>query len=685
MRCRTVYTILRKELLETLRDKKTLIAMIGLPVVLYPLLIIVVGQVAIMQVSKVDEAESVVAVMGDDTGKVIGWLEEIDKIKVAEPEDPETELLDGELDAIVVVEGDVSRVVAGQGAVTITIEHDFTETSSREALRRVRRGLRDRNDALLDERLEVAGIEKDFVKPIVIEEEDVAPSEKTTGSLLGLILPYILIITIAIGAFYPAVDLTAGEKERGTFETLLATPTSKTEIVWGKFLTVVCISMISGLLNLGSMIGSLLFLWSQVTSDPQFDASKIDLNLFNVSPVSVVLILIVLVPLAFLICSVMMSVALLAKDFKEAQNFLTPVLIVIVIPGVLTSLPGSELSSVTVFIPIANVSLLFKDLLVQKGSLQEFFTVLISTSGYAIMSLVFAVWLFQREDVILAEDKGIPLAVRRSNFVPRTEPTLGMSLMLFSLALLLTFYIGIYVQGRDMISGLFITEWCLLLLPTVGILWYTRVDLLNSLNIKLGSLWSYLAAPMLAIAVYIIVIQVSLWQETIMPMPPEMAEEMKGKLGYDGTTRGLIVLLLAVAVSPAVCEEILFRGAVLSGFRNRLSPFMTIMVVSVLFGVMHMDIYRFSLTTVLGIAMTYLVLRSGSIFPGMLFHFLVNGFTILSTTDNIPASVLERIPDIEEGTSRIPFSFALTAAVLLIAGVAIIETVGRDKRRQATN
>ena len=675
MNLRTVRTILCKELVETLRDKRTLIAMIGIPILLYPLLIVVVTQVALLTHSELGRMESKVAVAGDADQTVRTWIESMPKMRVVESADPHADLLAGRLDAVVLATNDTPAALADKASAKIRVEYDATEMASSEAMDRIRKGLREEGDRLLAERLKAKGLPDEFARPLEVRQVNVAPPEKTTGSILGRILPMLMIVMLGVGAFYPAIDLTAGEKERGTFETLLSTPTSKVEIVCGKFLAVFVLSLITGLLNLGSMTVSLMFQLSQASSQLNGGAGGFSIAQVQITPGAVAIIFLTLIPLAFFICSMMMSIALLARNFKEAQNLVTPFYILIMLPGVVAALPGVELTSRTMFIPIANVSLLFKDLLIGKSGLEAVFAVIFTTAMYAVLSLVAAVWLFQREEVILAEEKGLPVTLRRSAFAPRKTPTAGMSLMLFALVVLLALYIGAYVQSREILSGLVITQWCVILLPPVLILWYVRVDLVESLNLRRPPPAALAAAVLMAAATVVLAAQVKVWQNQILPMPRELEEQLEKLLRYDGTPRGLVVLLLVVAVTPAICEEVLFRGVILSGLRTRLSVATSVVVVGALFGLFHMSVYLIVPTGLMGMAITYVVLRSRSIYVGMLFHFLNNAVAVFSMTPSIQAFLEEANVD---KTGFPPWLLA-TALVVLVAGIVLLEIACRPK------
>ena len=669
MNTRVVLTIVRKELLETLRDKRTLIAMIGIPLVLYPALFLIVTQVITLQQAKMEEKPSRVALVEPAAPVLREWLSGLEKIELVSAADPRAAIQAGEIDAAIVPEDDLSRSLTHEGSATIRIAYDGTEPESRKALERIRQGLGAERDKLLKRRLEKAGLSEAFIKPLVLKSENIASVEKKTGSFLAGILPMLVIVMVGVGAFYPAVDVTAGEKERGTFETLLSTPTSKLEIVTGKFITVFCLSMFTGLLNLASMTLSLTFQLAQLTS-AQGE------NLFSLSHVSFLdfaLIFAALIPLAFFICGVMMSIAIFARDFKEAQNFVTPFYILILLPGIVTSMPGVELSTATQFVPIANVALLFKAILTAKAGGEAYIAVFICTSVYALLALVLAAWLFQSEQVILSEEKGFPLSLRRDDFEPRDTPTIGMSLMIFALFVLILYYPASYVQGREIISGLLITQWILFLAPILLLLWYTRINLRKALSWRAPPLLSLIGGPVLAIGGFVLVIQFGIWQSKVLPESEALKRMTQELFSVDGRARSLWLLLLAVAVSPAVCEEVVFRGAILSGVRSKLSFWGSVVLVGVLFGLFHVSVYRILPTAVLGMTLTYAVLRSGSIFTSMLMHFVNNTLGVLIATEHLPQRMLESLNRSETEGTNLPGWLLLSACGAVVIGVGLIE------------
>jgi sodium transport system permease protein len=667
MRLSIALTIFRKELLDTLRDKRTLLMMIGIPVLLYPGMLLVSMQAAIVHKAKLDTAVMRVALQSVEEGMLRDWLRDEEKLEIVETEHPEEALAAGDVEVVLKVEGPIMEVLEKDASLPVEILYDGAEFRSNRAQSRVRDALVHARDRLQKERLETAGLDKAYITPLQIKSTDAAPDEKTTGTMLGLLLPVMMIITIALGAFYPAVDLTAGEKERGTFESLLSTSATKLEIVTGKFVTVFLLAMVTGLLNLASMALSSFFLVGQLT--------ELNANAgfsFTLPIHAVFVVLIVIAPLAFLISAIMMCSAIFARSFKEAQNYLTPVFMIIIAPAVVAGFPGVELTTFTQFAPIANVVLLFRDLMIGKAGLEAVFAVFFSSTLYALLALVFAAWLFQREEVVLSEESGIPLTFRRSDIDAGSALSPALALSWFSLQVVALFYLGSLVQQRHLIGGLLITEWGLILAPTLALLWFFRVDLKRGLNF-LPCKWNHLLGAVFAGAGgFLLVIQVGFWQNSVLPAPEGLAEAMEKLFQYDGSRSGFLLLFFAISISPAICEEVLFRGAILTGLRQRLSPIAAILLVGCLFGLFHISIYRIVPTGLLGILLTYVAVRSGSIYPGILLHALINGTAVCIATGHFPGMPSEA--DLEHlETTGLPASWLMLGFAALALGIAFME------------
>ncbi len=673
MNFRIANTIFKKEMLDTMRDKRTLIMMIGVPMLLYPLLLIVGLQGLLIQNASLDKKISRVALQTSEPDTVRTWLADVEKIEIVEVPDPATALEQGELEAIVFIDGPAASLLGEGKSVNVEVRFDSTEFESMDAAGRLRDGLDKDAESMLEVRLKSMGLEADYIEPLKIERKDVSPPAKTTGNALGTVLPILMVVMLAVGAFYPAVDVTAGEKERGTFETLLSTPASKLEIVAGKFLTVFLLAMAAGLLNLASMAATFAFMASQVQQNVD---TVIPFEL-KFPPSAILVIFLIMIPLAFFISALMMAIAVFARSFKEAQNYVTPFLIVITMPALFAAMPGVKLNAMTQFIPVANAILLFRDMMTGKAGLLDAFPVFLSTAAFAALSLLFAAWLFQREEVILSEEKGFPLTWRRSEFRPRQTLTASMAMGLFTVLLIVLFTLGSTVQSWHLLPGLLITEWLLLLAPILFLLGYGKVNFRAALNLRRLPWWGFLGSLSIGFFSIVLVIQLSYLFNKVLPMPKEIQEAMGQLFSSDGSISQLLFLLFVAAVSPAICEEVLFRGAILSGLRQRMGVWPSIILVGVLFGLFHLDVFRIPPIAVLGMVLTYLTVRTGSIYAAMLVHLMNNSFAILLTTDRLPAGVgqILRLEHFE--ANGLPRPVLVVASLGFIASVAFFEYAAR--------
>ncbi len=658
------------------RDKRTLFMMVGIPVLLYPAMLLVGSQAVLVHEKSMESSPvrvCLAAVGSGDTEVMKSWVADIKNVEIVDSPHPKEDLAAGKLDVVAVARLELLDTIDAGYTLPVDLLYDKTEPRSVEAVGRVEDALDDLNRREQTRRLEKAAINLEYINPLELKRVDLAPKEKTSGTILGMIMPMMLVIVMGLGAFYPAVDLTAGEKERGTFETLLSTPASKMEIVTGKFLTVFTMAMLTALLNLASMGATFFVLFAQISSGK---AGEFTLMLDDPWRVAA-MVLLITVPLALLLSALMMSVAVFAKSFREAQNYLTPVFMLIMLPAMLAGAPGMHLSASVQFVPIDNTVLLFKDAMTGQATWEGVFAVFVSTAAFALLALVFAARVFEREDVILSESPGMPLSLRRSDYTPRTVPTPAFALTLFVAVMLLIFYVGAWAQGRSPLWGLALTEWGLILLPTLGALWYARVDLRETLRLRALSRMQGVGAVFMGVSMLVLVLGFSSVHEQFLPVPDSMKEGFAGFFRGADTFFGMIWILLVMAVSPAICEEALFRGALLSGLRARMRPIPALLAVSVLFGVFHLSIYRFAPTALLGLGITYAVWRTGSLWAGVIIHFINNGLAMLLGTEKLPDAVTNLLASSGDDAGGLSTTAIAVAFAVLLLGIILIEASSR--------
>ena len=245
----------------------------------------------------------------------------------------------------------------------------------------------------LDVRLEDRGLRPGFARPLVIEDANIASASRQVQAGVGGFLPYMLFIFAFMGAFYPALDLTAGEKERYTLETLLLSPVSRMDIAAGKFVVTFVAAIVAAVL----FTASLYFTFTKGVL-PQDLAKGFDIQF---EPLALLLTTSLLIPIAALIAAVVLGVALCGRSFKEAQNYVTPLQFVLFLPSLAAILPDLETETYQAWIPLVNVSMLMKELM--KGNyLWDFYWITLGSMLLLTLLVLWgASWLFRRESVLM--------------------------------------------------------------------------------------------------------------------------------------------------------------------------------------------------------------------------------------------------------------------------------------------
>ncbi len=398
MNLRSIGIVYRKEMLDSLRDRRTLISMVVVPVLVVPGIIFLMGFATLKMVGKArEETPKVMVLGGEDSPGLLASLREWKEVKLV-PASPDytNQISDKQIRAAVRVPPDFDAALAEGRPGTVEIyvyEGEMKSSFASEALQRFFRKLREET---VRERIEKHNLPESILEPFKIERKNVAPPKKVTGNLLGGILPYMVILLCLIGAMYPAMDLTAGEKERGTMETLLSSPVPRTHLVLGKFLTVLSTSVATAVLSLAAMTATLWIAKGMVSGMGDGKGSE----MLAVDLASILMVFAMVLPVAVLFAGAELAVALFAKSFKEAQTYLSPLMFLVILPAMFSMTPGIELNFKLSLIPILNTSLVSREIM--SGTYHWHYIALIffSSCAYAAAALGVAVKLFQREDVI---------------------------------------------------------------------------------------------------------------------------------------------------------------------------------------------------------------------------------------------------------------------------------------------
>jgi sodium transport system permease protein len=407
MKGRTVMAVFGKELKDALRDRRTLISTIVIPTLVIPLLTFGTLGLGSKIVSKARGAKPIVMLVGgEDAPQVAAALAKSDRFTIVGVRgDYRQQIVDKKLGAALLLPDDFSALLQRGEAPRAGILHYEGELKSGFAADELERFLRDFREQHVRAALEGRGLQARVLRPFEIARQNVAPPEKVGGNLVGGFVPYLIIILCFTGAMYPAIDLTAGEKERGTLETLLCSPASRAELVFGKFLLVLVSSLSAMAMSLISMGGTAIVMGTILSRGAREQAMAAGEQAAAVSapfidPLGLLGVLVLVLPVAVLFSAVEFTVALFARSSKEAQSYLGPMMLVVLLPAILGMLPGIDLNAPLAFVPLLNLSLVCREMLSGVWHWGYIAIIFSSTCVYAAMALALAVRMFNREDVI---------------------------------------------------------------------------------------------------------------------------------------------------------------------------------------------------------------------------------------------------------------------------------------------
>ena len=549
---------------------------------------------------------------------------------------------------VVVPEGFASSIAQLKSEATVTdagtaktlaplqIIRNSADDKSVVAFSRVENALSRWESALRARIFRDADLRSDLQHPARIKWVELARGEEMAANVWSKLFPAMIVIMALTGAFYPAIDLGAGEKERGTMETLLISPASRVELVLGKFATILIFSIGTAVMNLASMglTGSHM-------------ASTIGGTMTNVvsldfpSLSSLIWLGVLLVPLAALFSALCLALATFAKSTKEGQYYLTPLLMVIMGMTMFSLSPAVEITPLYSVIPVINVALLLKGLLLstsQSGDLLAYAVpVLISSIGYSILALWWAIDLYNSEGVLFREAEKFSVKNWLTNLSRDKEPVPAPAEagFCFVIILLLQFiamkYLRPDLSGPDQEAGLaimrvtVIQQLTMIACPAIFMGIMLTTSLRASFRLRMPSAGSMLMGIGLAFLAHPLSIETCSFMvdQGILPPPPMEGLSRINEL-LKSASLSPWLLITVFAVTPAICEEIAFRGFILSGLARGGRLGIAIIVSSFMFGIVHMIPQQAFNAGMLGLILGLLAVHSRSLFPAIAFHLCNN-------------------------------------------------------------
>jgi sodium transport system permease protein len=395
-----MWTVYFKEMLELLRDKKTFIFTILVPIVAMPLIFAGLGYLTSSMFKKSEHAELTYTVFGKENAPMLSARFAREKgfreVTLADPAAIKPAIDADLITFALVIPPRFEQDVEAHRQVGVALHYnnavalDLTKKRVNAVIEAHNAALRE--DALTAMKMSRAEL-RFALNPIKLQEISTAGNRERMGAVVGGFLPYILLMVCLMAAMYPAIDLGAGEKERGTLETLLLAPIPRTQIVLAKFLVLFTVGLFSALLMVASM-GLLLAVFANRLE------GGLALMMRTIGFGDLAMVALMLMPTAAIFASILLSISIYAKSYKEATGMVSPLMMLVIVPIAVAMLPGVELNWFWSMVPLTNVSLAMKELVKGTMDYRMFAAILLSTTLIAAALLAWCRWWFNREEVL---------------------------------------------------------------------------------------------------------------------------------------------------------------------------------------------------------------------------------------------------------------------------------------------
>lgn len=635
----SIAAIFRNEVRMLLRDRRTIITSVLLPLLLLPILLLSVSVTEKKREQRLHSATYRYAVTGPNTSAFETWLARAAALtnqsqhtfeRVSVP-DPAAAFARGDLEFLAETAPDPQPPTELQEPpltppssppkIQLAFRADREESAAgahrmRERLESVRLQERDRL-------LEAAGFGIKPAEAARVDTVNVAPKSRVAGLTLGRLLPLLILLFMFTGGAVVATDLIAGEKERGTLETLLTSAARLPEIAAAKLLVIFAVGLtICAIqtLNLLVYVG-----FSLIPVPAGFAAA--------VPPHVAGLLLFLFLPIAALVAGMLLLTSGYARTYKEAQFYFLPVFLLGLLPGLAPLLPGIPLRSAIVLVPMANLAVATKEVLVG-----TFDWPLIGLSW--IITLAAAGWTVRATVRLLSQERLVTAAEidateRQGGLALFERHVLGCFALLWAVLVLVNNYLGaadIRVQITVNLVVLFGGATALLLRRY-------RLNPLQALALRAPKPMVWPAVILLAPCGMLTGTGLFRLADRFLPVPPEMVRAFSEALLPPDIS--LLQILFFLAILPGVIEELTFRGLLLHGLHRRLHPAALVVVVGLVFGVFHVALFRVLPTAWLGMVFALVTLLTGSVFPAMLAHLLNNALGLWAARNEWPLGELD--------------------------------------------
>lgn len=393
MRIHKVATVYNKEILETLRDKKTLFMMIVIPLILYPLVFIGTGYFSGLQREKsMHFISKVVVTNAGENNQLVEAIVKYGKFTIVNTTNEVSALKLGDIQLVIQAPFDFQDNLENDIPSNLTILYDESNVKSQDAKEIFIKFFDYYKNDLIRSKLERSGISGALLDVVSIETQNIASAEKMGAFIVGMVMPILVLILSFTGAMHTASSITAGEKVKQTIETLLVSAISRKEIVLGKFITVMTTSIVTAFLGLLSLFITFEVGFTLLSASTETQIA--------ISPYSTIIMFIMILPVAGIFSALLIALGTYARTTKEAEMYYSSCIIIILALGMASLTPGFEPGLKLFMIPVMNTTLIQKELLMSNFDLVHISLTLGSTVALAFAALYAANNLFSREEIL---------------------------------------------------------------------------------------------------------------------------------------------------------------------------------------------------------------------------------------------------------------------------------------------
>jgi sodium transport system permease protein len=632
---------------DQLRDRRTLFTIIVLPLVLYPLLGSVMLQVAqFSQTSDVslcvighDRLPQTIPLVDDEGTLHPGLAEGAAGFRVVldtsqqhqSPDVASREAADwirrGTFDVVLLA----PETTIDSKPAELQILYNVAADNSRAAYERTIRLLNDWQQLLVSQAMTNRGLDPAIVNPFSVRATDVAPANVRDTAMWSKVLPFVMLVWALTGAFYPAIDLVAGEKERGTLETLLCSPALRGEIVLGKLAAVTTFSVMTSVLNVVSMLITGIFV------SQQFAAAGSIGGALGTPPLAPMLwLLVALLPLSALFSALALAVAALARSSKEGQYYLMPLMMMALPLVMLPMLPGNDLSVGTSLIPVTGMFLLARALVEGQYTTALLHLPIVAGVTFACLWLAtrWAGRQFEDESVLFrgSEQWSVSTWMRHLWRDRQYSASTGQAYGCAAIVLISLFFARLVIlemptDFQGVAKMVMLPQIGLILAPALLMACSLTKSMRFSLGLRRPPALSIPVAILLAITLHPTYAALGQLIQGFYPLSQQAQDALRPfeRIVNEAPFWQVVVVL---ALIPAICEEVAFRGFIFSGLLQNKGRLRAVLLSALLFGFSHGMLQQSIATSLFGLLLGWVALRTGSIIPGLIIHMINNAMSV---------------------------------------------------------